>query len=192
MKKRDPIEKFIIENREQFDGLTASSKSWDKISARLDQGADQVRSPGLMWVFRRAAAAVIIVLAMYGAYGLVIKLAQTNQLSKGQGEQNPVMIEYQETEAFYASRIEHKVADLERIASENPQIIREIREEFELLDSDMKTLKNDLKEGVASEEILEAMVQNYRIKLQIVENMLEQISESNNQNNNDDENAVEI
>jgi hypothetical protein len=40
------------------------------------------------------------------------------------------------------------------------------------LDSIRTDLKKDLKDNVANQEVIEAMIQNYRIKLQLLEDML--------------------
>ena len=192
MKEPDSLEKFINDNRDSFEDLEISSKSWENISANLGQNVDQEKSPGLLWVFRRVAAAVIIVFAMYGAYNVVIKVAQKEMATKGNKHIDPAIKEYTETEFYYASQVENKVAELERIAKEHPEVITEVKEEFELLDNDMKTMKSDLNEGIASKEIIEAMVQNYRLKLKILKNILDQLNENTNENkSNDDTHTIE-
>lgn len=192
MKKRDQLENFINDNRGQFDDLKASTESWDKISQQLDHNDERDRSPGVLWIFKRAAAAVIIVFAMYGAYNLVIRVAQNNAPVAETKEVSPVIIEYNEAQAFYTSQVESKIAELERISRDHPEIIREVQEEFEVLDSDMNTMKSDLNEGVAQKEILEEMVQNYRLKLKILENILDQINANKTDKNSENEtNTIE-
>ncbi|MFB6319075.1 hypothetical protein [Saccharicrinis sp. FJH54] len=183
MKGPDKLEQFINDNRESFEDLETSSKSWENIAAHLDQNVVQDKTPGVSWIFKRAAAAVIIVLAMYGAYNVVIKVAQKEVAVQNGKDIDPAIQEYSETEAYYASQVESKVAELERIAREHPEVITEVKEEFELLDNDMKTMKSDLNEGIARKEIIEAMVQNYRLKLKILENILDQLNENTNENN---------
>jgi len=187
MKEPDRLEKFINDNRDSFEDLETSSKSWEEISANLDQNVDQEKSPGVSWIFKRVAAAVIIVLAMYGAWNVVIKVAQTKIAVNRDKQVDPAIKEYTETEVFYATQVENKVAELERIAKEHPEVIDEVKEEFELLDNDMKTMKSDLNEGIARKEIIEAMVQNYRLKLKILENIMDQLNENINENNSDDD-----
>ncbi|MFB6342652.1 hypothetical protein ACE1ET_13065 [Saccharicrinis sp. FJH62] len=187
MKEPDRLEKFINDNRDSFEDLETSSKSWEMISANLDQNVDRIKSPGVSWIFKRVAAAVIIVLAMYGAYNMVIKVAQTEIATKSDRHVDPAIKEYSEAEAYYASQVNTKVAELEHIAKEHPEVIAEVKEEFELLDKDMKTMKGDLNEGIAQKEIIEAMVQNYRLKLKILENILDQLNTNNNENSSDDD-----
>ena len=50
------------------------------------------------------------------------------------------------------------------------------------LDSTYAQLKLDLKDNVANEQIIEAMIQNYRIKLQILEKMLDHLKAMKNNN----------
>ena len=62
-----------------------------------------------------------------------------------------------------------------------------IQAEFQMLDSAYVELKNDLKDNVDNEEVINAMIQNYRIKLQILEQILDNI-----QSNEDKENEEGI
>lgn len=193
MKEMDKLEQFINDNRDHFEDLKPSNKSWEKISQHLDQNVDQEKSPGGLWVLKRVAAAVIIVFAMYGAYNVVIRVAQKNTLAKEQKQSNPALKEYNEAEAFYTSQVQYKIAQLEQISKDHPEIIVEVKEEFDLLNDDMKKLKDDFNEGVAQQEIIEAMVQNYRIKLQILENMLQQIfQQQTDKNSNDEKHTIKI
>ena len=48
-------------------------------------------------------------------------------------------------------------------------------------------LKIDLKDDAANEEVIEAMIQNYRIKLQILEEILTQLKNADEQNTDDHE-----
>lgn len=193
MKEMDKLEHFINDNRDHFEDLKPSNKSWEKISQHLDQNVDQEKSPGGLWVLKKVAAAVIIVFAMYGAYNVVIRVAQKNTLAKEQKHSNPALKEYNEAEAFYTSQVQHKIDQLEQISEDHPEIIMEVKEEFDLLNDDMKKLKDDFNDGVAQQEIIEAMVQNYRIKLQILENMLQQISQQQiDKNSNDEKHTIKI
>jgi len=43
------------------------------------------------------------------------------------------------------------------------------------MDSIYSSLRKDLKDNINNKEVVEAMIQNYRIRLDILENMLQQI-----------------
>jgi hypothetical protein len=52
-----------------------------------------------------------------------------------------------------------------------PELKKDMSRELNELDSVYQSLKNDLKDNISNAEIVEAMIQNYRLKL----NLLEQI-----------------
>ena len=51
------------------------------------------------------------------------------------------------------------------------------------LDKVFEELKNDLKDNSDNEEVIEAMIQNYRFKLQMLEEILLQLNKSKNSEN---------
>jgi Ni,Fe-hydrogenase III component G len=58
------------------------------------------------------------------------------------------------------------------------------------LDNIFKELKHDLKDNAANEEVLQAMIQNYRIKLEILTEILEQLNKSKNKKNKPYDNEI--
>ena len=50
-----------------------------------------------------------------------------------------------------------------------------MRPESRELDKIYKGLKNDLKDNVSNEEVIEAMIQNFRLKLQLLEEIQRQL-----------------
>ena len=54
------------------------------------------------------------------------------------------------------------------------------------LDGILRELKEDLNDDADNQEVVEAMMQNYMLKLEILEDMLEQIKAKKEKNNNDE------
>lgn len=88
-------------------------------------------------------------------------------------------IEFEKLNAYYASRIEQKKKEIFIFTASNPKIEKDVTIEFEQLDSAYKALRNDLKDNVDNSEVVSAMIQNYRIRLEILENILEQLKKIN-------------
>jgi hypothetical protein len=59
--------------------------------------------------------------------------------------------------------------------------------DLEELDEVYLELKEDLKDNVANPEVIEAMILNYRVKLEILEDLLNQLKEKENQDDESDE-----
>lgn len=183
--KPDKLEQFILENRNEFDDQVPSPGNWEKIAANIKP----VRK--INWTARlvRVAAAVVIFVSTY-----IFIDYNFNKGDQGQGyaqveeidiyENFPVLIE---ARAYYSSQISNMEDEVYRLAGDDTHIREEINLEFEELDEVFEELKSDLKDNAANEEVIEAMIQNYRIKLQILEEILNQLKNADDYNYQDHE-----
>lgn len=180
----DKLEKFIKENRNQFDTLEPGDHLWENIA-----GDDpKIRSINWKDVAMKIAAAVVIFIASYFFHDLInsdgkSEMAFDDKKEIIDEETNPKMNDLYEAEAYYTSQID--IAKQELIDQEDvsPEIKMELRNEFLELDSTYADLENDLKENVGNERVVEAMIQNYRIKLEILEEVLSQLKETEENKN---------
>jgi predicted CopG family antitoxin len=62
-----------------------------------------------------------------------------------------------------------------------------LEDDMEELDEVYLELKEDLKDNVSNPEVIEAMILNYRVKLEILEDLLNQLNEKENQDYENDE-----
>ena len=85
----------------------------------------------------------------------------------------------EDAEAYYTSMINTREEQIIQLLGDNQKVKDEIMVEMNELDDIYVQLKNDLKDDVANEEIIEAMVQNYRMKLFILEDILKQLQKTN-------------
>ena len=67
----------------------------------------------------------------------------------------------------------------------------DVNNELGDLDAILLELKEDLSDDADNQEVVEAMMQNYMLKLEILEDLLEQIK-AKNEKNNDDEKGFSI
>jgi len=54
------------------------------------------------------------------------------------------------------------------------------------LDEVYEELKEDLKDNASNPEVIEAMILNYRVKLEVLEDLLNQLKEKENQDEKDE------
>ncbi len=71
------------------------------------------------------------------------------------------------------------------LSGNDKTLIEEINFDMVELDEIFEELKDDLKDDSDNEEVIEAMVQNYRIKLQVLEEILTQLKKSKEQEENE-------
>jgi hypothetical protein len=173
----DRLEEFILNNREQFDDLEPRPEIWDRIEKR--------KAPvlGIGWrsVMWRAAAVVIIFFSSYIFFRLTDKdpVQPSGTLyTESMEDQSPLVNDLKEAEIYYTSQIEFMKAEALRLSDGDPSVREIINTEMVDLDKVFKELKNDLKDNTDNEEVIEAMIQNYRIKLEVLEEILSQLKQS--------------
>lgn len=155
-KMRDNLKEHIEKEREEFEVYEFSQeKSWSEISDRLSTDS---KPKHVINYWKYAVAACLIVASGWFAYNL------------GQNEAG-VYNELSEVESYYQNEIATKLT-LVKTKMDDPLLIADL----ELMDEAFADLKKDLKDNVDNAEVVEAMMENYRLKLEILEKILEKIN----------------
>ncbi len=188
----DKLEKYILDHREQFDDQEPDPAVWDRIGTRKAP-VFRINWKDAAW---KAAAVAAIFVASYFFHDYMASRNQTPEklFGKNMEDASPMARELMEAEAYYSSMISQKQEEIFRLTTSNPDIRHEIDMEMVDLDRVYSELREDLKDNAHNEEVIEAMIQNYRLKLDILEEMLYQLKQSDeSQNEKDNENeAVEL
>ena len=178
--KPDKLEQFILDNRNDFDDMSPSPGSWKQ----LKNDIKAVRQ--INWTTRlvRLAAAIVIFVSSYIFIDYTVNKNNTSQMHADDPELEiyeniPVLVE---ARAYYSSQISNMEEEVYQLTGTDSHIRNDIELEFEELDQVFDELKADLNDDAANEEVIEAMIQNYRIKLQILEEILIQLKNAEIQN----------
>jgi len=185
--KKDKLEDFINDNRESFEIHEPKEELWDKIAMEdIKKGKKINFTKYISW----AAAVVIIFFISYFVHDFISQAPDDNKneiANNTYTEDCEVPDDVIETEAYYVSQVNMKLEELYKYTSDDPEIVQDIEYDFNELDSIYIELKNDLCDNVANEEVIEAMIENYMIKLEILEEILFQLKNIN-ENTTEDEN----
>jgi hypothetical protein len=188
----DKLEKYILDHREQFDDQEPDPALWERIDTRKTP-VIRINWKDIAW---KAAAVTVIFIASYYFHDYMSSRKNSSgQMMRELTEENaPMMRELIEAEAYYSSLISLKKDEVFRLTASNPEIRHEIDMEMVDLDRVFAELKEDLNDNADNAEVIEAMIQNYRLKLEILEEMLQILNQTNeSKNENDHENtAVEL
>jgi len=180
--QQDKLEKFVIENREEFDVFEPGTELWD----RIQKPAPKVIRLNWKTVLVRVAAVVVIFIASYFFHDMMQKGDKSDVAGNEQPleneDQNKVNV-LMEAEMFYTSQINTAKEEIILLSGNNKGLIDDLNVDMVELDKVFEELKNDLKDNSDNEEVIEAMIQNYRIKLQVLEDILLQLKKSNNTKN---------
>lgn len=180
------IENFIRDNKKDFDQFDLPVDLWDRIENRLDQENVEHNSKikvqnTIRWIFylKIAAAIIPLILAAFAFYQYQIR--QLSELSNI----DPVMAKQQ---MQYASLIDLKRSELNRIEKEEPQLYQEFISEIKKMDENYQSLKNELPASPNQEETVKAMIRNLKIQVELLNQQLQiiqQIDKLKIEQNND-------
>ncbi len=183
--KTDKLEKFIIDNREAFDDLELQPELWEKVEIRKPKKVSiNWRNIGL-----RVAAVVLIFVSSYYFHDFVQNRSnrQGAPLSTAYSEDQKGMYRRLiEAEFYYTAQIEETKAEVYQLTSNNHRLRSEINDELLDLERAFTELKNDLRDNADNEEVIVAMIRNYRIKLEILNDILNQLQPNEIKKNNDE------
>lgn len=163
------LKDFIDVNRESFEVYDYAQDDWQAISAKLNQEEKRAKSVviPLKYVWRAASIFLIMI-------GAVFYMSWVNW--KSQSQEIMMSAELQEAEYYYGELIATKVAHIQRLDQNAEQ---EVFRNMEALDQAFSELRSDLKDNADNEEVIHAMIDNYKIKLQILEQIITQLEERN-------------
>lgn len=169
----DRLEDFVRQHREEFDLREPDPSVWLKINPANAPVVKEKRP--MRWL--RVAAAIAVIFAGSSA-GIYFLTGGNNEADLYSQE---LYIEMQETEAFYTMMVSDRYEELRPYLASDPVANEMLSADMEELDEVYHELKNDLKDNISNPEVIEAMVLNYRIKLEILEDLLNQLKEKENQ-----------
>jgi hypothetical protein len=184
----DKLKKHIEDNRSSFEVYKGNYDAfWDEIERKLDQN-EKASTPLYPWKsILRIAASILIILTV--SIGFLWIKGNSDKYADGVSLRD-LSPELAEAEIYYNQLLDTK---MNIIKASDVNVDEVVIENFQSLDSAYNELKLDLEDNMYNEEVIDAMIQNYRLKLQILENILDEIQKSNTEEDNEhDEEAYSI
>ena len=181
---QDGLEKFVKNNREAFDAKAPSFDLWENIEKELNEQKEDKIVPMFAVkpaqnTFRRRimrygsiAAVGLLLLTVGGIIGSQWFSNSDSSMADVEISLSDVSDEYAETEAFYAQKVNASIKELKKRNYD-----KSILEDIEELDEAFQELKKELGQSNAfsNEEIVHAMIENYQMKIEILERVLERL-----------------
>lgn len=160
----DNLKKRVHINSKEFEVYDFDpSGSWDKISKKLDESS----SIPSLWFYQYWKLAAIIIVVFGLAIVVLFGASNFNSFS----EVATTTSEVEEFELYYSSKIDEKLLMLTGSLNNEPVI----KKDLERLQKEYLELKQDLKDNADSEEVIAAMIMNYKVRLQLLERMIYEI-----------------
>jgi len=169
----DNLERFVIDNRDEFDSDIPSLKVWAEVDRQLHQPK---RKPFRWRGLLQMAAAVLFLLLAGGVAGSFLTQDTGSEASAILQEVNP---EFFEMEEYYQVQINQRVQTL---ASYDPSST--VLSDLQAIDKAMQELREDLEQAPRGkeQEIVENMIRTYQAKLAILEIVLQRMEQNGKTN----------
>jgi len=185
----DEFEKHIRSIRDELDIHEPGHDLWDMIGRDLpgnekmpetsiirQKGSGRNRQKGftgrrmqIRSVIWRAAVAVIVAgFAIATIAGMLLRSQRLN---------DPQVAAVRETYRYYDERIRSLYEEAEPLLTANPDISTELNLGMTELESLSAQIIRDLDDNIASSEVIEALIGNYRLRIELLEDMLNLMKE---------------
>ena len=177
----DQLEKFIHENRSAFDTEVPTLKAW----ANIDRQLDKRPKPRVVWMQRLRTIAAIAILAITACV-IGFKMGSASSEARSLADISP---EHAEMERFFNEQIQNKMV---KLASYKQYGF--VKADFQELDVIYQELQQELEKAPFGneEQVIQAMINNYQTKLDILEQVLNKIQTTGQTNLKTEENEVSI
>lgn len=190
----DKLEKYISKNRHKLDDLEPSKELWERLSADLkaDRKKKEVKTVPLKMLWYVAASFTLLCGAMLTFHFQSIE--QGEQFAQNQVEEeqiiNQLAPELAEAEHYYISTISYKEKQLieeeKGLKNWSPTAIKEI----EALSVEYQELKEILLSEQNPDKIVNAMFDNLKTQMKIINSELQVIKLIKSKNKKEDENNI--
>ncbi len=166
----DNFEKHIQAHQNQFDEHQADKAAiWAKIESELD-------APKVVPLWRSGGFKIAASMLLLVGLGIIIGFFALNGLVS-----EPTQLVDQELvdiDMHYKSLVSHQV----KLVQNHPSLSKENKTEFlgfiDELDQEYELLRLEMSKNLDNEVVLEAIVKNYKKRIELIENLLNQINKS--------------
>ena len=179
-KEHDNLEDFFFQNKDSFESFEPSPELWLKINNKTNKQSEGKRTLSFLlnpWL----KFAAIFVAGIFAGWLFFNNNGAKEAGSLAIKKDTGVTIQYNvslddvskklgEVEQYYQARIDQRIKELEVL-----RVDQSMYEEVSFLDTEYKSLQHEVKDNLDKERIIDAMVQNLRFRLVILESILKEV-----------------
>ncbi len=175
------LEKYIIENRDDFISDEPDTGHFDRFKSKLQMENKPVRRIRFFRVMQIAATFAILL-----ASGVVIIKS-----SKGKAKMAVVTVpeQYQETNNYYIHQVSTRYDEIESLNFSDEEEKELLLKELQAMDSYYQELLVDLNAFPGDERVISALIKHYQMKILVMDQIIEQLKQFNQAKNDNNENS---
>ncbi|MGC4103131.1 hypothetical protein [Ferruginibacter sp.] len=171
------LEKFIGDNRNEFDDRIPSDKVWEKLAA--DLVPQQKKKAVLMPLYKWSIAAAVLIIASITVFLVLRTTKPTGERELAEGPKKDtikdiaiITPENPPEVNEVAKLVALKQDELKALAPEQPELYKTFATDINQLDSSYKSLKSQFGTTPNKEVLIEAMIQNLQLQLNVLNQQL--------------------
>lgn len=165
----DKLRNYIRENKEVFNAAEPSMDHLKKFQRKLGK-EKKTFSMGIL--FKAAAIAILSVLSGLWLYEHTMMMRANDGIALGDLSPN-----LKEVEVHYTSLVEQKTNEINNYQFNDERQKEILMEEMERMDAIYQHLQEELKMHPNDKRIINAMIQHYQLKVEVLNNILQQLRE---------------
>jgi hypothetical protein len=179
------IEDIIRNNKDFFEDAEPSAGHLERFNRKLEMRfqASTVKRSIVPYLLRAAVVTLLITLSSLWTWDHFIRPA-SSRMTLGQ-----VSPQYKEVENYYVHQVNLMEGEIVNVdLKNNPEQKRMLLKEMKSMDSTYVTLQKELKANPNDERIINAMIEHYQTKLEVMTYIVNQLKTIRNDNQNKKEN----
>lgn len=163
----DPLEKFIQQNRGEFDEKQPSDRVWNKIYRELNRGS----KPSLNWLWK-AAAILFFLTSSFMFY----KLKFDDQVDTMAMSKKQLNEDFKTVESYYVQKISEKKELIYDFEENSANVDGVFEQDLQKLEAMYEVLKDELREN-PSKKVVDALILNLLIRVDILNAQLQELED---------------
>lgn len=165
----ESLEKYIQSNRDSFDEKEPLEGHFDRFRQKLE-----IRKPTRkVNLFMVAAAAAVAGLILTGTLGLLFNGSSMNSLNQKELSLSVISPELKEVEDYYTSQINSRYNMINTLKKNStPEVQSEVTKAITDMDFSYYLLKKDLSSNPKQERVVSAMIQQYQVRIDMLDQIL--------------------
>jgi hypothetical protein len=179
------LENKILKNMAAFDNAEPADGHFDRFAGRLDRLRPS-RKYSLPYYLKVAGILLLVSISSILIYQMAVnRYYERNIYSFGR-----LSPEYREVEDYFIHTIKTKYNDLQKLDMQDKDQKELFQKELNEMDKVYRSLSKELKNDPNNERLINAMIKHYQLKLDILNEMTDQLMKIKNDisNNNKNEN----
>ena len=171
------LEKIIQENRSAFDSFEPDEGHFDRFELKLKNMNKKQKTFTIGYILKAAVVALLVVLS--GLY--IYETFSPSKIKQGIAL-SEVSPEYNEVEIYYTKLVSQKYNEISQCqffdSTQKNRLMKELGE----MDLIYENLKKDLITNPNDERVINAMIQHYQLKVEVMSQILNQLQQAKNIN----------